>query len=530
MEKSLLSRSSTSHQIDKTRFISCHSSIGTLSKFCLSLLFFLCFTITGVFAQYDIEVDHTVDNPTASVGDVVEFTIVLSNLFGDDATNIQLTDSLSSCLLWDASNTLIPTSGGAAAIYDSGTHTITWDVASLSTANISDTLRFKATVDCEGVYFSKVEVTTPTGANDLDANPSNTDYGEDDIATACVSVPIWICVTSNDSIFLEAASTSDVQWYRVFDFNGNGNIESTDTVPHPSPGFSNTTYAVAEGEYFYTSSEDGCDAGLCCPIIVMEPDPIPCMITGVSEICQDALAETFTGPAGLSVYEWSVTGATINGATDQATVDIDFASTDAVLQLKLTNEFGCIDSCSIDIIVNPKPSCTIDVQDISCTGSTDGELTAMPTGGLADYSYLWSNGETTANITGLGVATYTVTITDFNGCTTECSAAITEPTALSCTLTQTAASCHMGADGTITVTGAGGTGTYEYSLDGGVFQPGNTFSNLSAGAYTVSIKDANGCLSSCPISILEPAIISCTPTKMDVSCLLYTSPSPRDRG
>jgi len=168
MEKLLLSKSGTSHQLEKTRINYCFSRMAFFLKVSARILFVLCFTVTSTFAQYDIEVDHTVDNPTASVGDVVEFTIVLSNLYGDDATNIQLTDSLSSCLLWDASNTLIPTSGGAAAIYDSGTHTITWDVASLSAADISDTLRFKATVDCEGVYFSKVEVTTPAGANDLE--------------------------------------------------------------------------------------------------------------------------------------------------------------------------------------------------------------------------------------------------------------------------------------------------------------------------------------------------------------------------
>ena len=182
-----------------------------------------------------------VDNGSPAIGSTVTFTIVVSNLEGDTAKNVQLTDSISTCLTDVAIVSGYPfysdATGGSASL--SG-NLITWDLADLDTTEVSDTLKFTAKVACEGVYFSKAEITTPVGENDVDADPSNYNYGEDDIATACVSVPIQLCVTNNDTLELEAISgTTDVQWYRVYDVDGSGGLTVGDTVPHGSLG-SNT--------------------------------------------------------------------------------------------------------------------------------------------------------------------------------------------------------------------------------------------------------------------------------------------------
>jgi hypothetical protein len=72
--------------------------------------------------------------------------------------------------------------------------------------------------------------------------------------------------------------------------------------------------------------------------------------------------------------------------------------------------------------------------DATTIGGNQGTANVVATGGTSPYTYLWSNGETTASISGLTTGTYTVTVTDNNGCTDMCSSTINEPGAL-CNLT-----------------------------------------------------------------------------------------------
>lgn len=93
---------------------------------------------------------------------------------------------------------------------------------------------------------------------------------------------------------------------------------------------------------------------------------------------------------------------------------------------------GCIDSSTIVIIKEPArltASATID-SNVTCNGFSDGGITAAGSGGTTPYTYLWSNASTTASATGLVAGTYSVTVTDANGCTATSSKTVTEPTLL----------------------------------------------------------------------------------------------------
>jgi len=133
---------------------------------------------------------------------------------------------------------------------------------------------------------------------------------------------------------------------------------------------------------------------------------------------------------------------------------------------------------------------------VKCFGQATGSLTATATGGKSPYTYAWNTipVQNTATATGLAAGTYTLTVTDVAGCTTVISATVTQPDALVATISnQVNVDCAGNANGSVTVKGSGGTPGYQYSLNGGAFQQGGTFSNLGAGSYTVTVRDFNNC-------------------------------------
>ena len=130
---------------------------------------------------------------------------------------------------------------------------------------------------------------------------------------------------------------------------------------------------------------------------------------------------------------------------------------------------------------------------MSCNGGSNGSASVTPSGGAGGYTYLWSNGATTATVTGLSAGTYTVTVYDSNGCIVTQSFTITEPTALISSIGSTTdVSCVGSSDGSATVSVTGGTAGYTYSWapSGG---SNATATGLMNGIYVVTVTDTNGC-------------------------------------
>lgn len=165
---------------------------------------------------------------------------------------------------------------------------------------------------------------------------------------------------------------------------------------------------------------------------------------------------------------------------------------------------------------------TIAAVNISCYGESSGSLDLSVTGGTPPYSFLWSNGATTEDITGLPAGNYLVTITDSKGCTSVASAAVTQPaSALSgSVVTRTNVSDYGGNDGSVTVSGSGGTSPYMYRLDDGEYQSGGTFGSLSAGTYTLKVRDAGMCLYELTVTITQPSLplSALVADRQNVSC------------
>ena len=119
-------------------------------------------------------------------------------------------------------------------------------------------------------------------------------------------------------------------------------------------------------------------------------------------------------------------------------------------------------------------------------------------------SILWANGQTGSSLSNIPSGIYSVTVTDAFGCTGTFSYNIQEPPALSITVQQvTDILCYGNATGSATLSANGGTGSYSWTW-GGSTSVNNTISNVTAGIYTATVTDANGCTATQQINITEP--------------------------
>lgn len=153
--------------------------------------------------------------------------------------------------------------------------------------------------------------------------------------------------------------------------------------------------------------------------------------------------------------------------------------------------FGDFQIGQVTVCVPPTINTPV-VTNVSCNGNADGSISITTTGGTGPFTYLWSNGQTFQNISGLAAGNYNVTITANGGCTVNSGTiTVTEPTALGATVNSTNATCGN-TDATITFSSpTGGSGSYEYTINGGTnWSPSGLFTGLAAGNYNVQMRDA----------------------------------------
>ena len=169
------------------------------------------------------------------------------------------------------------------------------------------------------------------------------------------------------------------------------------------------------------------------------------------------------------------------------------------------------------------------LSNITCKGTNTGFIEAVGIGGTTPYSFSWNTTpiQTTALISSLLAGSYTITVTDANGCVASKTTSLTEPTALSIASTSTTnVDCKNNTTGSITVAGSGGTTPYTFKIGTGSYASASTFTGLAAGTYAIGVKDANGCLSSVNVTITEPTALSIASTSTtNVDCKNNTTGS-----
>jgi gliding motility-associated-like protein len=195
----------------------------------------------------------------------------------------------------------------------------------------------------------------------------------------------------------------------------------------------------------------------------------------------------------------------------------------------VSNAAGCTSIASASVVINTQPA--------SLAAPTVGTITqptcAVKTGsvllsGLPAGTWTINPGGITGNtssttISGLASGSHNFTVTDASGCISQASVSVVInnlPVAPSLSITsQVNVVCNGGSNGSITVTGSGGSSPYLYKLESGAFQNSGTFSSLAAGTYTITIQDAKSCTSTLQAIITEPSVLKVTYTSEDASCI-----------
>lgn len=193
-------------------------------------------------------------------------------------------------------------------------------------------------------------------------------------------------------------------------------------------------------------------------------------------------------------FQWS-TGAT--------TAVVDSLGTGSY-SVTVTDANGCTNTAQQSITaLNALNITLLSSSSASCFGQSDGAATVAVTGGSPPYSYFWTSGETGPSAVQLLGGLRRVTVTDANGCSNSLNVLIEQPNdLLALNNGIRPVSCFGGSDGAVAVRVFGGVGPYSYNWSNGGTTPSQN--NLSAGAYTVLINDANGCTTAFAAIVEQP--------------------------
>ena len=286
------------------------------------------------------------------------------------------------------------------------------------------------------------------------------------------------------------------------------------------PGLSAGTYTVS------ISDENGCGPFLTPDIDLDEPDLIQITSETGNDISCFGLTDgsiTVTATGGTAPLTYTLNpGGAFNGTGT-------FAGLGAgAYTVSVTDGNGCVPVVSNPITINEPTEVlitNISTTDISCNGLTDGSITVTASGGTGSLQYTLFPGpipSATGVFTGLGADSYTVSVTDANGCGPAVGGPVTihEPAAISAIVTVNDALCNGESSGSISIAAAGGTAPYEYSINGGIdYQPGSLFTGLSAGSYQVMVRDNNTCaLDAGSHTISEPDQVTFTHDVTGITC------------
>ncbi|MCX6258398.1 MAG: hypothetical protein NTW49_10955 [Bacteroidia bacterium] len=325
--------------------------------------------------------------------------------------------------------------------------------------------------------FSKTAGTyslTVTDANGCMATTSIT-ITEPSVLSASASSTSILCHGGTSTVTVTAAGGTTP-------YNGTGNISKT-------AGTFSLTVTDANGCIATTN------------ITITEPSVLALSANVVNASCSvsGSIDLTVTGGTTPYSYYWS------NGATVQDLFNLDSGT----YSVTVTDAHQCTVTGSYTVGQGggPQADLSASVYNVTCFGSMNGAIYLTVSGGTTPYFYIWSNSATSEDLINIGAGTYSVTVTYSGGCTVTGSYTVTQPPAFSANATYSTILCHGGTS-TVTVSATGGTTPYN----------GTGNFSKTAGTYSFTVTDANGCMATTSITITEPSVLSASAGSTSILC------------
>ena len=268
----------------------------------------------------------------------------------------------------------------------------------------------------------------------------------------------------------------------------------------PSGGSGNYTYAwntgstgnsiagLSSGTYTVTVVDDGDSTSVSASTTLTANAPLTATATQ-TDVCNTTDVDvSVSGGDGNYTYAWS------NGATGTSQSGL----APGQYCVTVTDGGGCADVGCVTVVAPLSADLVTTI--LNCANFCDASVTALVSGGVAPYTYAWNTGSTGPVLPNVPIGTYTVTITDGNGCQIVESATVTAPPPLTVDITSSNPDCGTGQTGSATATGMGGVPPYSYAWSNGATT--QTISNLAPGVYTVSVTDQNSCVTTESVTII----------------------------
>lgn len=221
-----------------------------------------------------------------------------------------------------------------------------------------------------------------------------------------------------------------------------------------------------------------------------------------------ALGSIHFSPSGVAPFTYQWTNPQGFSSTTAAITGLN----SGVYHLQINAANGKVSHGDFYVSTSSEMQLSLNVDADECGGAPDGAVSSTVTGGSGNYSYAWSNGSTTANLSSLSSGTYSLTVTDLDlGCSVSGSATVQSLSNIQGYFTTIFPSCENSSDGllTINIDNGSGVGPFSYLWSNGATTA--TANNLSAGFYTVTVSDAAGC------SAIFNRILTATPFVFDAT-------------
>lgn len=382
--------------------------------------------------------------------------------------------------------------------------------AGLSSTSVEDPF---ATVNAPTTYYLTIyenghPLCAQTDSMQITIDPA-VFAGSDGANTICYNDPSFNLMT-----YLGGVPSGTGSWFDNT-FTATSNIFNPATFPNGG-----TFYYIVPGNA-------GCPADTAQVVVtVLGPnDPLCCAIvfnsTFTNVTCNGLCDGTISLNTTSAGNQFSIDGG-LTYLTDSTFTGL-CAGTYSISVLGIS---GC--TMSSQIIITEPTLLTVNINsvtNVSCFAGSNGQLTAVPAGGNAPYSFQWDdNCNQTTAVCGnncVPAGNYCVIVTDASGCTAQNCSIVTEPTELTLAFLPVDASCFGTCDGNATVIPNGGILPYSYNWFGipGTNATTTQANNLCAGNYNLAVTDANGCVVTMPFVINQPIQLAIQSVNVNpVSC------------